>query len=160
MAGNEEQSDVPATPAVPKRGRKKMLVGAAVGGLVLVSIGGAYASGIMGGEKHDKADTATAPGMVALPEMIANLNAGPHRSAFVRLKAQLELSNKADEPKVVAVQARVQDLFQTYLRDMSPDELRGSAGSYRLREELIARANIAVAPAKVTDVLFVEMLVQ
>ena len=44
---------------------------------------------------------------------------------------------------------RLQDLFQTYLREMRPEELRGSAGTYRLREELIARANVAVAPARV-----------
>jgi flagellar FliL protein len=43
---------------------------------------------------------------------------------------------------------------------MRPDELRGSAGSYRLREELMARANIAVAPARVTEILFIELLVQ
>jgi flagellar FliL protein len=158
MAGNEEQSDVPA---VPKRSRKKLVIGAAVVGVALVSVGGAYASGALSGESHPKAETTAATGgMVVLPEMIANLNAGPRRNVFVRLKAQLQLSSQADEAKVVANQARVQDLFQTYLRDMSPDELRGSAGSYRLREELIARANIAVAPAQVTDILFVEMLVQ
>jgi flagellar FliL protein len=52
------------------------------------------------------------------------------------------------------------DLFNTYLREMRPEELRGSAGTHRLREELIARASIAVAPARVTDILFVELLVQ
>ena len=51
-------------------------------------------------------------------------------------------------------------MMQTYLREMRPEELRGSAGTYRLREELLARANAAVAPAKVTDVLFTQMLVQ
>jgi flagellar FliL protein len=55
---------------------------------------------------------------------------------------------------------RLLDLFQTYLREMRPEELRGSAGTWRLREELIARANIAIAPARVTDVLFTELLVQ
>ncbi len=48
----------------------------------------------------------------------------------------------------------------TYMREMRPDELRGSAGTYRLREELIARANTAAAPAKVSDVLFTQMLIQ
>jgi flagellar FliL protein len=43
---------------------------------------------------------------------------------------------------------------------MRPEELRGSAGTWRLREELLARANIALAPARVVDVLFTEMLVQ
>jgi flagellar FliL protein len=46
--------------------------------------------------------------------------------------------------------------------------LRGSAGTQRLREELVARANVAVAQAgrsdaqrmRVNDVLFMEILVQ
>ena len=52
------------------------------------------------------------------------------------------------------------DLFQTYLREMRPDELRSSSGTYRLREELLARANLVSAPAQVVDVLFSELLVQ
>jgi flagellar FliL protein len=55
---------------------------------------------------------------------------------------------------------RLLDMFQTYLREMRPEELRGSAGTYRLREQLIARANVAVQPAHVTDVLFTELLIQ
>jgi flagellar FliL protein len=43
---------------------------------------------------------------------------------------------------------------------MRPEELRGAAGTYRLREELIARASVAAAPAKVKDVLFTELLIQ
>jgi flagellar protein FliL len=43
---------------------------------------------------------------------------------------------------------------------MRPEELRGSAGSYRLREELLSRANLAAAPARITDVLFTQMLIQ
>ena len=45
------------------------------------------------------------------------------------------------------------------LANLLPD-LRGSAGLYRLREELLVRVNKAAAPAKVSDVLFKEMLVQ
>jgi flagellar FliL protein len=55
---------------------------------------------------------------------------------------------------------RLLDLFQTYLREMRPEELRGSAGTYRLREELIARADLAVAPARISDVLFTQLLIQ
>jgi flagellar FliL protein len=43
---------------------------------------------------------------------------------------------------------------------MRAEDLWGSMGTYRLREELIARADAAAAPARVADVLFVEMLVQ
>jgi flagellar FliL protein len=55
---------------------------------------------------------------------------------------------------------RVQDVVQTYLREMRPEELRGSAGVYRLREELLARANAAVSPARISDILFTQMLIQ
>jgi flagellar FliL protein len=158
-------SDFPAAGAVSapaKRGNGKLLmIVAAV--VVVGGLGAAYATGMVGrliggGETHT--EESSVPGSVDLPEIVANLNAGPRRTAFVRLKARLELASKSDEAAVVAAQPRMQDLFQTYLRDMRPEELRGSAGTYRLREELIARANIAVAPARVTEILFIELLVQ
>jgi flagellar FliL protein len=100
------------------------------------------------------------PVYVDIPEIIANLNAGPRRTMFLKLHAKLELSKAEDQTAVTAALPRLIDLFQTYLREMRPDELRGAAGTYRLREELIARADIVTAPAQVVDVLFVEMLVQ
>ena len=54
----------------------------------------------------------------------------------------------------------IRDSFQTYLRELRLDDLRGSAGMYRLREELLTRINVAVQPSKVSAVLFKEMLVQ
>lgn len=95
-----------------------------------------------------------------MPEIIANLNAGPRRNSFIKLRPKLELAKAEDEAAIRAAMPRLLDLFQTYLREMRPEELRGSAGTYRLREELIARANIAVAPTKIVDVLFPEMIVQ
>ena len=101
------------------------------------------------------------PTFLELPEMVANLNSAPgHRATFVKLRARIELASADDSAAAAAGMPRLLDLFQTYLREMRPDELRGSAGSWRLREELIARANIAIAPARVADVLFTEMLIQ
>jgi flagellar FliL protein len=40
------------------------------------------------------------------------------------------------------------------------EDLRGSAGMYRLREELLMRVTEAAQPIRVRDVLFQEMLVQ
>jgi flagellar FliL protein len=118
-----------------------------------------------GGEAaHEGKDGAPAkpqgPVFVDLPEMIANLNAGARRTSFLKLHAKLELAKPEDQAAVTAGMPRLVDLFQTYLRELRPDELRGSAGTYRLREELIARADIAAAPAHVVDVLFTEILVQ
>lgn len=159
-----QDADFPATRSSasgPKKGRKKILIiGAVV--LLLGGVGAAYATGMFAklGATEAHSELSGIPGSVDLPPIMANLNAGPRRTAFVRLKARLELSSKADEAAVGVALPKIQDLFQTYLRDMRPDELRGSAGTYRLREELIARANIAIAPARVTEILFIEMLVQ
>jgi flagellar FliL protein len=78
----------------------------------------------------------------------------------VKLVARLEVGRQEDVERVKLAMPRLQDLFQTYLREMRPEELRGSAGTYRLREELIARANLAAAPAQISDVLFTQMLIQ
>jgi len=58
------------------------------------------------------------------------------------------------------VMPRVVDNFQTYLRELRVDDLSGSAGLYRLREELLIRVNVAAQPAKVNAILFKEMLIQ
>ena len=95
-----------------------------------------------------------------LPDMIVNLNSGARRTVYAKVKPRLELARIEDEPAVRAALPRLMDMFQTYLRETRPEELRGSAGMYRLREELLARANVAVTPARIVDVLFVELLIQ
>lgn len=162
MKDGASDGETPADSPAPKGSRKKLLIGGVLV-LALSGAGVAYATGAVSKLTGDTAEHATAPvvaGAIDLPEIVANLNAGARRTSFVRLKARLELTSKVDEATVASRQPRIIDLFQTYLRDMRPEELRGSAGTYRLREELIARANIALAPARVTDILFIEMLVQ
>ncbi len=153
-----------SAPAKPK-GKRRLLL---VAGVVLL-LGGAAAAWFTGllprllhrDEPHaTEAQAASLPVFFDLPDIVANLNAGPRRTAFIKLKAKLELSRPEDQAVVQAAIPRVLDLFQTYLREMRPEELRGTAGTYRLREELVARTNIAVHPAHVLNVLFTELLVQ
>ena len=111
-------------------------------------------------DKHADAKGEKAPLFMDLPDIVANLNGGPRRATFVKLKAKLELAHAEDQVVLTAAMPRVLDLFQGYLREMRPDELRGTAGTYRLREELLARTNLAAPPVHVVAVLFTEMLVQ
>lgn len=115
-----------------------------------------------GAKPPAKADAPAVAGplFVELPDIVSNLNTGGRRAVYVKLKSRIELARPADEAVLKAAMPRVLDLFQTYLREMRPEEMRGSAGTYRLREELIARANIAVAPARIQDLLFTEILIQ
>ena len=112
------------------------------------------------GEAKPAEAAASGPPFVDLPDIVANLNSGNRRTTYVKLHARLELARAEDDAAAKAAMPRLLDLFQTYLREMRPEELRGSAGTYRLREELIARANVALAPARVADLLFTELLIQ
>ena len=154
-------------PAKPRKKGKLLLIAVPV--LLGLAGAGAWFSGVlpkMLGHKatHDtgKMDAVSGapPVYVDVPEIICNLNVPGKRPSFVKMHAKLELQAHADEAPLTAAMPRIQDLFQTYLRDMRPEELRGSEGSYRLREELIGRASIAAAPARVLDVLFVELIIE
>src|ERR1700753_878837 len=162
----------PATETTEKKPAKKAgkfkLILIAVPVVLLLAGAGLWFTGILphllGMEKkEDKAGEvakAVPPSYLDIPEMIANLNNNMHKIAYVKLSARVEIPKPEDVEKVKAALPRLQDMMQTYLREMRPEELRGSAGTYRLREELLVRANVAVAPAKVSDVLFTQLLVQ
>lgn len=109
----------------------------------------------------DRASEASGPGyFYDLPVMTVNLDTGERRQAFLSLTISLELDSFADGEHIQEVMPRIIDNFQIYLRELRLEDLRGSAGLYRLREELLRRVNHAVHPNHVRDVLFKEMLVQ
>ncbi len=62
--------------------------------------------------------------------------------------------------QIQPVMPRVMDAFQTYLRELRPGDLEGSAGLYRLKEELTRRVNIADRAGRINAVLFKEIVVQ
>ena len=157
--------------ARPGKGKKKLLL-MVLAPLLLGGAGaGVWFSGLLGGHGHKEEAALTAkarseaakpmaPIFVELPEIVANLNAGPKRNSFIKLKVKLEAAKPEDAAAITAAMPRLLDLFQTYLRETRPEELRGSASTYRLREELLNRAEDAVAPGHVSDVLFTDLLIQ
>jgi flagellar FliL protein len=160
-------NETEAKPA-EKGSKKKLLILAGVPVVLLLTGGGLWFTGILphllGMEKHEEktaeAGKPVPPSYIDIPEMVANLNSANHKPTYVKMAARIEVPKPEDVDKVRAALPRLQDMMQTYLREMRPEELRGSAGTYRLREELLVRANAAVAPARVSDVLFTQMLVQ
>jgi len=96
-----------------------------------------------------------------LPEVLVNLsNTGSDRTQYLKVKVVLELPDALLMQQIQPVMPRITDTFQTYLRELRPTDLDGSAGLYRLKEELTRRVNIAIAPGKVNAVLFKEIVVQ
>ena len=95
-----------------------------------------------------------------IPDLIVNLNSTSKQPRFLKISIKLELENESDQKKMETVMPRVIDHFQTYLRELRVEDLKGSAGIYRLRLELLSRVNAAAPNIKVRDVLFQEILIQ
>ncbi|HVM82140.1 MAG TPA: flagellar basal body-associated FliL family protein [Stellaceae bacterium] len=155
----------------PKRGGKKRLLVLGGGAVLLLAITGgvlAYTGFLGKGESGSSAQSAqetaaqpAKPGVFYdLPDLLVNLNSSGRKASFLKISVSLELESQADVARLQAVMPRIIDNFQVYLRELRVEDLRGSAGIYRLREELLVRVNSAAAPVKVRDVLFKEMLVQ
>ena len=98
---------------------------------------------------------------VDLPDMLVNLaNAGGDRTQYLKVKIVLEVPDQTMVAQIQPLMPRVMDAFQTYLRELRPTDLDGSAGLYRLKEELTRRVNVAIAPSRINAVLFKEIVVQ
>lgn len=153
-----------------KGGKKKLILFAAIGLVVLLGAGaGVYFSGLLGGEERDSeaaagAESEQVPPAAAhyldLDEMVITLGGVGRKSSFLKMRLSLELASPEDEIRIKAIMPRIIDNFQVFLRELRIEELQGSQGLYRVKEELLARVNSAAHPTKVRDVLFREMLVQ
>lgn len=111
-------------------------------------------------ETPDAAPLAGPIEFVELPDMVVNLNSQGARKSYLKLKLAIELRGPAQRAYVESRIPRIMDGVQVYLRELTPDSLRGSAGLTKMRANLEARINAAVAPEQVGGVLFQEVLVQ
>jgi flagellar protein FliL len=95
-----------------------------------------------------------------IPDIIVNIQTPDSAPAFLKLSVSLELDKAEAKAAIEPVLPRIIDQFQTYLRELRVEDIRGSAGVMRLKEELLRRVNLAVAPTPVRDVLLKEMIIQ
>ena len=166
MAENEAEGGAPAegAEAAPPKNKLKLII-MAVG--LLAILGGGAATWFFffrhGDEEHhaEAAPPPKPPAFVDVPDMMVNLAGAPgERVQYLRLKIVLELKEEKQIEAIKPTMPRVTDIFQTYVRELRPSDLNGSAGIFRLKEELTKRVNAAVAPIQVSAVLFKEVVVQ
>jgi flagellar protein FliL len=147
-----------------KKSKKKIII-IAVLAVVLLGGGaaGAYFMGLFGGgggKTEEEVVKAEEVIYYSMPEMIINLSSPGKQASFLKATVILELQNKLDAVTVENNLPRLMDAFNTYVRELRASDLSGTAGITRLREELLLRANKALEPTKINDVLFKEIVVQ
>jgi flagellar FliL protein len=140
----------------------KMII---IAGLALVVLGGGGYGGYMmlqhGKEGGPASVMAKPAAFFDVPEVLVNLSTpAGERTQYLKVKIVLELPDSSMQPQIQTTLPRVMDTFQTFLRELRPTDLDGSAGLYRLKEELTRRVNLAVAPNRINAVLFKEIVVQ
>jgi flagellar FliL protein len=166
MADNEQEgAAVEAAEAVPaKKGKLKLIIAAA--GFLTIVGGGVGGWMLMSGghgddKKHAEAAPAKPPSYVDVPEIMVNLvNLPGERVQYLKIKVVLEVKEEKQIEAIKPSMPRVSDIFQTYMRELRAGDLNGSAGLFRLKEELTRRVNAAVAPQQVSAVLFKEIVIQ
>ena len=132
-----------------------LLVGGGGGGYMMFAKGKAEQAAKAAAEKPKPVV------FVDLPEVLVNLSsAGSDRAQYLKAKVVLELADQNMVQQIQPIMPRVMDSFQTYLRELRASDLDGSAGLYRMKEELTRRVNVAIAPGKINAVLFKEIIVQ
>ena len=156
----------------PKKGLKRFLTKKilmiAVPALVLLLAGGGGGAYFLLFKKSGNAESAKTeepltPPKVAFSDMqdiLVNIQSNDGTPAYLKLGLSLELEDDAQKTAIQPLMPRITDQFQAYLRELRLDDLKGSAGVLRLKEELLRRVNVAAAPYHVRDVLLKEMIVQ
>ena len=163
MADNEQAEGAAevAEVAAPK-GKLKLIIAAVA---LLLVVGGAVTWFFLfrnhGEEMHAEAQPSKPPVFVDVPEMLVNLVGLPgERVQYLKVKVVLEVKEEKLVEAIKPTMPRVTDIFQTYLRELRPSDLNGSAGLFRLKEELTRRVNAALSPSQVNAVLFKEVVIQ
>lgn len=95
-----------------------------------------------------------------LPDLVVNIQSSDGRPVHLKLTLTLEMHDASVAEHLQAEMPRLRDMFQAFLREVRPEELNGSAGTFQLRAEILRRINLIAAPGKIDAVLIEEMLVQ
>jgi len=166
---NKDEEEDPDTEdgeeGAPKKGGKgKLLIIAGVA--LFLIIGGAaaaYFTGLFGGGGEEGTEGSAEFGEAIyydLPELTVNIKTRGRKKLSVKMRISLEFRNPKNVLIIEGMMPPIIDNFQAYVRKLRLDDLKGSAGLYRLREEFLTRMTAAAAPIKISDVLFKEIIIQ
>jgi flagellar FliL protein len=138
MADNEEGGRRRSTgrrregAAAAEEGKLKLIIAAAA---LLAMLGGGGAGLVLPLPARRRRKTpkrrsaAKPPAFVDVPDMLVNLVGAPgERVQYLKVKVVLEVKEEKQVEAIKPTMPRVTDIFQTYLRELRPSDLNGSAG--------------------------------
>lgn len=162
-AQDEAEADVATTApeAAPARSRNKtfVIVGAAAAVLLLGGGGAAYM--MMGSDESARKSAGAGPEtFVDIPPMTVNLRSTDGTPRFLRVHLTLVPSAAGWQEEITQKLPLIIDSYQPFLRELRPEDLAGSAAAFRLKEEMLIRANGEVGEGSVADVLIQDLVQQ
>jgi flagellar FliL protein len=154
----------PGAGARPVRSRKKLaIIGASAAVLLLGGGGAAYA--LVGGGSEADASHGPARGsgpetFVDVPALTVNLRSADGVPRFLRVHLMLVPASADKQEEITQKLPLIIDAYQPFLRELRPEDLAGSAAAFRLKEEMLVRANQEVGMGSVADVLIQDLVQQ
>lgn len=161
----EARAEEKAPTAKPVRSRRRFaVIGAAAAVLLLGGAGVAYAlmessgSGAVG-DSH-AGDGEGAETFIDIPPMTVNLRSSDGTPRFLRVHLMLVPTSSGRQDEITQKLPLIIDAYQPFLRELRPEDLAGSAAAFRLKEEMLIRANHEVGAGAVADVLIQDLVQQ
>ena len=154
MADTDFEEEVPKKPLI-----SYVIMGVIVIGLM---VGSYYAfnfiSGLITG---DTDESLIGDGeYLQIDEMLISIKSNSARQQYLKLKFSFELKEPSDRIVVLSNLPRILDDYQAFLRELKVEEIQGSGGWYRLKEEMLIRANTILSPTSIKEVLVSELVIQ
>jgi flagellar FliL protein len=88
----------------------------------------------------------------AFPTVLSDIQGADGHPGQIKVDMTFELANADIADNINDNMPRVKDMLQTFLRELRPEDLNGSEGTFRLREELMRRVNLIIAPEKINTI--------
>jgi flagellar protein FliL len=183
MSSPEIVEEGKALPAPAKKSKKKLIIIGAAAGVLVLGGGGGAAAFMLGGSKAEAAEEgghAAKPAakkaeggghgesggegegaaFVDVPPMIVNLRSPDGQARFLKIHFMIVPGENGSEDSIKEQLPVLLDSYQPFLRELRPEDLGGSAAVFRVKEEMMTRANAALGEGMVKDILIQDLVQQ
>lgn len=116
--------------------------------------------------KGDKPDPKTQPVIsdgpdgvtyFTTPEITANMQSLNGTKAYIKLQVTFECGDDDTVDTLQESMPRVNDILQGFVSELRAEDIDGSAGNMLLKQEILRRINLILAPKKINAVLIKEL---